>query len=187
MQTATPREEALMKEIEAALAALRWPTRVTRTNIGTDPDRRAFVLGKVRKLDVHDRLVTSQFNAKFPDLFAQLKRLVHMHDPAFRFNAIQLNANVQTETHVDRNNKGASYCLGLGTYTGGGLVIYPPDHAPVRFANRRKWVRYDGSKLPHASIPVTAGTRYAVIFYTATPQQQRARSRARARTRSRSK
>lgn len=174
-----------MKKIEAQLTALNWPTRgptrITRGRIGYDSERRAFVLGKVRKWDVHGRLVESQFNAKFPELYADLKRLMHMHDPSFRFTSIQLNRNVQTETHVDRRNKGASYCLGIGTYTGGGIVIYPPDHAPVRFANRRKWVWYEGCKLPHASLPVQSGTRFAIIYFTALATRVRSATRTRSR------
>lgn len=170
-------EKRLMGQVETYLKTMHWPSRVTRKNIGTDPDRRAFVLGKVRKLDVHTRCVNSRFNKLFPELFTMLKQLMHLHNPHFRYNAIQLNANVQTEPHYDRNNAGMSYCLGLGTFRGGGLVIYPENgDRPKRYDNKRKWVLYDGKRTKHGSAPVTSGERFAVIFYRCVPQGLRSRS-----------
>lgn len=168
-----------MSQIEDYLKTMKWPTRITRKNIGTDPNRRAFVLGRVRKLDVHFECVKSRYNEKFAELHQMLKRLMRLHNPTFRYNAIQLNSNVQTEPHYDRNNEGLSYCLGLGTFTGGGLMVYPEETRPKLYANKRKWVLYDGKHLKHGSAPVTSGTRFAIIFYKCVPLVRRSRSRSR--------
>lgn len=161
----TRRELELMDAIERELEGMTWPTRVTRRNIGTDPNRRAFVLGRVRKLDVIDHLVPSRFNDRYPALHAMFRELMRLRDPTFRYNAIQVNANVQTAPHYDRNNRGPSYCLGLGRFRGGGLTLYAHDAAPTTVCNRRRWVKYDGSRTLHASAPVYGGTRYAIIYF----------------------
>lgn len=132
----------------------------------------------------HLRCVPRRFNRRFSDLFEMLQRLMRLHNPRFRYNAIQLNANVQTEPHYDRNNAGKSYCLGLGTFTGGGLVLYPEDGTPPqRYDNKRKWVLYDGKHTKHGSAPVTAGERFAVIFYRCVPQGLRTKSKSARRLR----
>lgn len=184
VEDASAEERRLMVRITEYLQTMRWPMRLTRKNIGTDPNRRAFVLGRVRKLDVPFECVESRFNKKFADLFEMLKRLVRLHNPTFRYNAIQLNANVQTEPHYDRNNEGLSYCLALGSFTGGGLMVYPEDSQPRRYANRHKWVLYDGKHIKHGSAPVTAGVRFALIYYKCVPRSRRSRSRRASRRRS---
>ena len=103
---------------------MRWPPqeangstpahRSGRTNVG-GAARDAFVLGKVRKWDDHVHLHNSVHNRKHPELFAMLRSLMRLHNPSFRFNAVQLNRNVQTQPHHDRGNRGSSYCLALGT------------------------------------------------------------------------
>lgn len=160
-------ERILMSEIETMLKEMKWPSRVTRKNIGSDPNRRAFALGKVYRYDRPRELVDSRFNAMYPELYSALTRLMRLHSRTFRFNSIQLNANVHTEPHYDTNNHGPSYAIGLGTFTGGGLVLYPDKpHGGVRLRNKRRWVHFNGATTLHGSIPVTSGTRYAIIFFT---------------------
>ena len=52
---------------------------------------RGFALGTVRKLD--EGLVPSQFNARFPELLKLARKMMHDHDPTFRFSSIQVNKN----------------------------------------------------------------------------------------------
>ena len=183
-------ERILMSEIETMLEDMKWPSRVTRKNIGTDPRRRAFALGKVYQYDRPRELVESRFNRVYPELYSALARLMRLHAPTFRFNSIQLNANVHTEPHYDTNNCGPSYAIGLGRFTGGGLVLYP-DGKPrdgIRLRNKRRWVHFNGATTLHGSIPVTSGTRYAIIFFTRktpgarSPRRSGGSSRARRRS-----
>ena len=165
MEGASATELRLMSDIETMLQDMSWPTRVTRRNIGSDPNRKAFALGKVYQYDRPGQLVDSRFNKRFPELYAALKRLMRLHAPTFRYNSIQLNANVHTDPHYDKNNCGLSYAIGLGQFTGGGIVLYPEGGAAVRHPNKRKWVRFNGATTLHGSIPVTSGTRYSIIFF----------------------
>jgi hypothetical protein len=41
----------------------------------------------------------------------------------YTFEAVTINENQQAAAHVDKNNKGHSYIIGLGDYTGGDLVF----------------------------------------------------------------
>lgn len=171
------------------LREMKWPTRVTRKNIGSDPNRRAFVLGKVYQYDRPRELVESQYNKVYPELHSALTRLMRLHAPTFRFNSIQLNANVHTQPHYDTNNCGPSYAIGLGRFTGGGLVLYPGKPVGgVRLRNKRRWVHFNGATTLHGSIPVASGTRYAIIFFTrktpgaGSPRRSGGGSRARRRS-----
>ena len=47
MEEPSDAERMLMTEIESMLQEMKWPSRVTRKNIGSDPNRKAFALGKV--------------------------------------------------------------------------------------------------------------------------------------------
>ena len=168
MEEPSDAERILMTKIESMLQEMKWPSRVTRKNIGSDLNRRAFALGKVYRYDRPRELVVSRFNRVYPELYSALTRLMRLHAPTFRFNSIQLNANVHTEPHYDTNNCGASYAIGLGRFIGGGLVLYPdgrPSHG-VRLRNKHRWVHFNGATTLHGSIPVMSGTRYAIIFFT---------------------
>ena len=181
-------ELALFQEIEAYLDALRWPVKCpgmensnSRKKVvkksGTEIC--AFVLGMVRNFAVAGRLWPSKYNRRHPELLKLLGRLMKVHNPSFRWNAVQLNANVETAPHYDGRNKGLSYCLALGDFTGGGLQLYrdPERDAPTEvLRNKRKWVLYDGANLKHGSAPVHSGRRYAIIFFTNVPTKLRSRS-----------
>lgn len=176
-------ERALLDDIEDYLREMSWPHQKAhkrsggrwvsatgsksvagRMNIGSGP-KDAFVLGKVRKWDDHTRLYESVHNKKHPELHSMLKRLVKTHNPNFRFNAIQLNRNVETKPHYDRRNHGCSYCIALGRFTGGGLRVFDGGGNARDIDNNRKWVLYNGGTTYHASVPVRSGVRFAIIFY----------------------
>ena len=182
-----PEEAALMDQIESYLTSMRWPTQEAherrdgrrwgssrsrtghvsgRLNVG-GAKRQAFVLGKARKWDDHVRLHESVHNRRHPELLALLRKLMRAHNPRFRFNAVQLNRNLQTKPHYDRRNVGTSYCLGLGDFRGGGLRLFASDGGDATDVdNRRRWVRYNGKETLHASVPVRSGVRFALIYYT---------------------
>lgn len=174
------REEAiLIREIEETLYALKWPTKRphkdrTRNYVlsHSQQEIHAFALGRVRRYDLPYELVESQYNKKYADLYRLLRKLVRVHNPNFKYNAIQINDGVKTAPHKDRNNAGPSYCFAIGKHTGGGLVFHdehtgsPTETVP----NRHIWVRYNGAKTLHSSAPVKSGRRFAIIFYTATPK-----------------
>lgn len=191
----TNAEEAIFDRIEEVFRTMKWPVKrpaidLTRGNVVSNgyDEIRAFALGKVRRYDLPRELVESQYNAKYPELYALIKQLMRLHDPGFRYNAIQLNAGVKTKPHFDRNNRGRSYCLAVGKFHGGGLDLYTDggDRPTETIRNRRRWVLYDGANVKHGSAPVTSGTRYAIIYYKATPHAKSAAPGSASKKRSKS-
>jgi len=169
---------AQMKKVEQMLKELKWPSyRVqakeksqNRANVvqggkagGEGKVVTAFAMGKVRHY-FKTGLVDSQYNKKFPELYRELRKLVRIHNPSFRYSSIQLNCGTKTAWHYDKNNKGLSYCLGLGSYTGGGVDV-KQDGKVTRYNNNGKFLKYSGCGLEHRTAPGAKGLRYALIFY----------------------
>lgn len=123
----------------------------------------AFTLGKVRSYS-ESELVDGANNRRFPELHKALKALMRKKDPNFKFGTIQINKNVKTAKHIDKNNIGLSYCLALGNFRNGGLELYPPNEPKKILDNRHKWVKYDG-KIPHKTASWSGGDRYALVFF----------------------
>ena len=106
-----------------------FPINKGRTNIlkKGQTHSKSMVLGKVRKLysscDGKVCKVPSRHNVKHKELLVALKALLRSHDPKYKFEAVTINKNHAAAKHVDSNNKGHSYIIGLGNYTGGELVF----------------------------------------------------------------
>jgi len=180
----TPIVQDLMTTIEDKLDTMKWPSLRSDSPIskdgGDDPGRRGFVLGEVNQLDVHGQLVESQFNKQYPELYNLLQQLIQLYDPALKYTSIQVNMNVQRGKHKHTHNHGLSYAIALGTFEGGGLKVYHDDGSEAVYLNHRTFVPFDGRKY-HESLPVTSGTRYAIVYFTAVPQQSTAQPQSRKR------
>eukprot|EP01050_Picozoa_sp_SAG11_P014766 SAG11_NODE_1852_length_4166_cov_156.696090_1_plen_190_part_10 len=75
-------------------------------------------------------------------------------EKGFQYTCIQINKNPPQNCHIDKNNEGPSYIIGLGDYAhtaqdcyGGWLWIQ--GRGPVDIKN--KWVKFDGN-IPHGTI-----------------------------------
>ena len=134
-----------------------------RNNIGQTGDYQAFVLGKARDYTKSD-LVDSRYNKRFPELHSMLIKWVKWKFPKHKWNAIQVNKNVSTGYHFDKNNKGESLCIGVGNYKGGG-VRCKLCKGEKDIDNKNKWLIYDGANIEHKTIKPSSGTRYAIIFF----------------------
>lgn len=160
--------KALMKE---ALRLLReidpFPARKdSRYNVrmpGQNTPYYHFSLGKIRVLD-RPGLSPSQFNVKYPELFKALKALMKAFDPEFKYQCIQINKNQQMPFHKDKNNAAKSYIIGLGSYTGGSLVIKDDEGKERKFSIRNKFLAFDGHKCWHRA-DAYKGERYTLVFF----------------------
>jgi hypothetical protein len=101
----------------------------------------------------------SKWNRKFPRLYRLLRKSISAYHPDFEYSTIQLNRNFQCLPHVDKYNKGPSYIIALGKFTGGELMI--EDKA---YNIRNRWKRFDGRK-EHWVAPFE-GERYSLVFFT---------------------
>ena len=128
----------------------------------------SMVLGKVRKLysscDGKVCKVESRHNKKHKALLAATKSFLRSHDSGYKFEAVTINKNHAAAKHTDNNNRGHSYIIGLGNYTGGELVFSDkksPYHGTHNIKN--KWLKFVGDT-PHYVKPFK-GTRYTLVYY----------------------
>lgn len=157
----------LKKDTLDLLEDTKFPVTKSRKNISSKGIE-AFVLGDVNYrgqaiLDYKTR-GPSRYNKKFPELFRTLKKLMKEYDPDFKFTTIQVNKNIVSPPHVDKNNVGPSYIIALGDYdskNGGKLVIEGKEY---NIKNRFK--KFNGT-LGHWVTPFK-GTRYSLVFFTHT-------------------
>ena len=126
----------------------------------------AFVLGMAKPY-FQSGLVPAKNNKRFPELHKKLKALMRQRDPNFRYTSIQLNKNLATNYHIDKNNLGLSYCLSLGNFTGGDVIQKFENGMTNHIRTKNRLVKYDG-KIEHKTEPFK-GTRYAIIFFTKSP------------------
>lgn len=170
-----PNELPLMKEVERLFEEIqKFPVKDpskdnSRKNVLQKKNQKieAMVLGKVRSYSEKDLVVgRATKSGKFDELESVLKKLVHLHNPNFRYTSIQINKSVETAWHFDKGNVGLSYCIAFGKYVGGGVVVKVRDNKEMLAKNNKKWLYYDGHSLEHKSAPVKSGIRYAVIFFT---------------------
>ena len=153
-----------MRRVLDLLSHTRFPSCRSRKNVA-DEAITAFVLGDVnyrgqRSLGYRTR-GPSRYNKKFPELFEAIQEMIAHHRPSFEYTTIQVNRNVLSHPHVDKNNVGPSYIIALGDFTGGRLVIEGVEHD---IHNRFK--RFDGTK--GHWITSFEGERYSLVFFTHT-------------------
>jgi hypothetical protein len=123
----------------------------------------AFTLGLTRAYD-KPNLVPSvnNRNPKFQRLHLLLKKLIKEKDPSYKYTTIQINKNVETDFHEDKNNIGKSYCLSLGNFTGGALEL-KTEKGIVPLNTKNRMVFYNGN-IEHRTGKFK-GTRYAIIWF----------------------
>lgn len=162
-----------MNEVLKELERIKFPSKnpikdKTRMNVvgGKEEAKKekiieAFTLGLTRAYD-KPNLVNSVYNRKFPELHLLLKKLIKERDPTYKYTSIQINKNVETDFHTDKNNKGKSYCLSLGNFTGGALEM-KKGNGIVPIKTKDRMVFYDGG-IEHRTGKYK-GTRYAIIWF----------------------
>ena len=79
------------------------------------------------------------------------------------YTSITVNQNYQAAAHYDKNNKGNSFLVGFGNYTGGKLKILEGDLSGTYDINCKPIVA-DFSKMLHEVEPFQ-GSRYSLVYY----------------------
>ena len=115
-------------------------------------------------------------NAYSIDLLLMLVRLFKTYSTTFEFTTVNININIETARHTDRNNVGSSVIVGLGDYTGGRFCVSgsttknnkqkPPlqGHRESTMYNiKRNFVLFDGRE-EHYTEPFTK-TRISITFF----------------------
>ena len=128
------------------------------TKLNTKDQKYGMCIGAIKTY--FKGVCASQDCVSRPKLTDLLVRWMRQHKPDFHFTSIQVNKDYQSALHVDSNNMGPSYIVGLGDYIGGELWQEGRGALDVK----GKFVETDGN-VPHATLPF-AGTRYTLVFFT---------------------
>ena len=154
----------IKKLVLEELENTKFPLNSSRKNV-SNKSTTSFAMGEVnyrgqKKLGGKTK-GPSRFNEKFPELFILLKNLIKIWKPDFNYTTIQVNKNVISEPHIDKNNVGPSYGIALGDFNGGDLVLEGKE-----FCIKNKFKKFNGT-LGHWITPFK-GTRYSLIYFTHT-------------------
>jgi hypothetical protein len=79
------------------------------------------------------------------------------------FNSVTVNQNYRADKHRDKNNRGESFLVAFGSYTGGELLIHEGDLSGSHSVWCKPMVT-DFSKVLH-SVDHFTGERYSLVFY----------------------
>lgn len=80
------------------------------------------------------------------------------------FNSVTVNMNYKADKHRDKNNKGDSFLVAFGDYTGGRLLIHEGDLSGAHNIQYRP-IKTDFSKVLH-SVEEWDGERFSLVYYT---------------------
>lgn len=102
----------------------------------------------------------TKFTQQHPDIYLELRKLAFKYVP-FTVNKIMLNKNYQTQPHYDSKNSTKSVIFSFGDYKGGELVV----EGKVIDTNMKTY-EMNGATQLHWNKPITAGTKYSLVFYS---------------------
>ena len=152
------------KSVLKLLEDTRFPKCTTRKNVSKEPTE-SFALGLInyrgQKFLGGKVKGPSRYNEKYPELYEILCYLIAIAKPNFKYTTIQVNKNVVSAPHVDKNNVGPSYIIALGDFIGGELIIEGKE-----YNIKNRWKSFDGT-LGHWINPFI-GTRYSLVYFTHT-------------------
>lgn len=97
-------------------------------------------------------------------LYGEICRIGEQICP-FKFEAIQVNKNVQTPPHKDANNSGLSCIIAFGEYEGLDLVV-----GGEIYDIKNRALIFDGAHNTHWNTPHVSGTKYSIIFFKCAEQ-----------------
>ena len=163
-----------MDELQKHLFSIDWPQQ-NRNNVleVKDSTYEGFVLGQVnswagKKEGKTGRcIVISQKTEKpkYKIIWDLATKAMNEYDPDFKFTTIQFNKNHKMKKHVDKNNVGVSYIVGLGNYEGGALRVWDEmDENPKDIDIQNKFYKFNGYIHLHETQEFT-GDRISLVYF----------------------
>lgn len=153
------------KEVTAAFRKVKeWPTQ-ERPNVApggaSAPEVRGMVLGLCPNRS--GGCSVARASQECPNLTKLVTgwAAATLPDAGFRYGSVQVNYNYRARKHIDSNNLGPSFIIGLGDYTGGAL--WTGDRGVVDC--RHSWKLFDGNT-EHATEPYEGRDRISFILFT---------------------
>ena len=155
------------QEMLKKLQETDFPKNTGRQNIlkKNQEFSRSMALGKMKVLfKKKGTFAPSRHNKKHADLLKMAKEFLKQHDPSYRFQTVTINKNHAAAKHVDISNKGHSWIIGLGNYTGGELIFTDKKSPYYGTHNiKNKWFKFVGDT-EHYVKPFK-GERYTLVYY----------------------
>jgi len=135
---------------------------------------RSQCFGMVRKRSLAPDL--SRCSWMDPRLHYLLMKFALMYlPPDFTFTSIQVNDSYMCEAHFDKHNRGNSYIVAFGSYTGGELVLKEKGPSGQRstpedkeYNIRHRPMLFDGSQIEHYTKEFQ-GRRWSIVYHTLVP------------------
>lgn len=169
-----------LKELTEICIRVKFPRNYKRIKILKENDKyyEGFMCGMVRdfvRCAVQKRPVycDSRFGKmdKFDLLYHKAVKLAKDFIPDFKFTSIQFNKNYQIQKHIDGNNTGVSYIIGLGDYEGGELLVYydGKDKPPTPIDIKNKFFTFPGHEYYHEVAEFT-GNRITLVYFDLLPK-----------------
>ena len=122
--------------------------------------------GRKRKPSQYPGWYDTKLKTDYPQ-FQELLELFSSNylPPDFTWTSVVINKNFQCKKHIDSQNIGESYIVGLGDYSGGDTAVQNANGS-VTFHNiKNNPVGFNGSKLYHWT-EAFQGDRYSLVFYS---------------------
>ncbi len=163
-----------MEELSDHLFSIDWPQQ-NRNNVleVKDTTYEGFVLGAVnswagKKPGKTGRcIVISQKTdkPKYKKIWDMASKVMNDYDPDFKFTTIQFNKNHKMKKHIDKNNVGCSYIVGLGKYTGGALRVWDEmDENPEDIDIKNNFYKFNGYIHCHETQDFI-GDRISLVYF----------------------
>ena len=103
---------------------------------------------------------------KYKIIWEMACKVMKEYDPDFHFTTIQFNKNHKMKKHIDKNNVGTSYIIGLGNYSGGELKIWDEDDEnPECIDIKNKFHKFNGYIHFHETQEFI-GDRISLVFFS---------------------
>jgi hypothetical protein len=157
-----PLPDKALEDIESHLRKKPITLNHYRQKVG---DGRSQCWGLVRKRSLSPNLSRQSWvDAKLHYL---LMKFAEKHVP-ISFTSIQVNDSFVCAPHKDVNNRGLSYIVGFGDYTGGLLKLHlePSVEIDIRVPHL-----FNGSEILHSTTPFE-GKRYSLVYHTLVPPER---------------
>lgn len=184
-QMAVESKDFSLEKLLEVLRLIEVPPNFTRKNVM--PAGQEYVQGLLLGLYSYGGSVgLSAKTAKHPWLTRLLIGAIRAVSADFPFTSIQLNYNYASRPHIDKNNLGTSFIVGLGDYRGGELWVHDENgenkwtiqgeedvtafYHVGRELNgqmsqiRNAWTIFDGNNLHWTN--QFEGERYSIIYFT---------------------
>ena len=161
----SPLPDKALDDIEAHLAKKPITLNHYRQKVG---DGRSQCWGLVRKRSLAPDLSRqSWLDAKLHHL---LMKFAEKYVP-IGFTSVQVNDSFVCAPHKDIGNRGLSYIVGFGDYTGGLLKLHLAPPAQQVEIDIRVPHLFNGSEILHSTTPFQ-GKRYSLVFHTIVAPEQ---------------